>query len=486
MDDFMHDIFGEDDTRDQTFFHSESPDSNNNLDFQHEEILIDSDEFESESFHEEDEYTSSESEEDSSSRRVLECVEDMTLSFLRQLSTFSSRLNDTRPEIGTAQRIDIRLADRKKEENADGLMPTKVLRYPRKCQTGSARPFAQLFRFLDLVQEATLSGIPTTKRDIYYKDVPLFKSQRVVDTLVDDLAATFELERSDLNIRSSSKGLVCGSTLTARLVSGEVFHCRDMEASLIPTGEDIESFSIDLDLSWILVVEKEAVFQTLCQLQLCRHENMPGPGLIITGKGYPDVATRHLLKSLGDALPKTVPILGLVDGDPYGLDILSVYKYGSRSMQHENGKLATRRIKWLGLWASEISNRVEYFLCSLGVDRDRLIPITKHDEKKAKMEVRPQKKSTPVFHLLTPFRKELQHMLHSRRKAEIEILSSTSLVNSRTAPQDWAASSCSEELTLGSPLASTSHNLLLHYLCSKVTEFVQSASGRDSLREMIL
>ena len=49
-----------------------------------------------------------------------------------------------------------------------------------------------------------------------------------------------------------------------------------------------------------------------------------------------------------------VPVLGIVDADPYGLDILSVYKYGSKSMQHENDKLAATRIKWLGLWASEV------------------------------------------------------------------------------------------------------------------------------------
>jgi DNA topoisomerase VI subunit A len=58
-------------------------------------------------------------------------------------------------------------------------------------------------------------------RDIYYKDVPLFQKQVVVDRvslylviepvhlltmvriqLIDDLAATFELERSDLNVVS--------------------------------------------------------------------------------------------------------------------------------------------------------------------------------------------------------------------------------------------------------------------------------------------
>lgn len=46
--------------------------------------------------------------------------------------------------------------------------------------------------------------------------------------------------------------------------------------------------------------------------------------------------------------------MALVDGDPYGLDILSVYKYGSLAMQHENEKLAAGRIKWLGIWTSEL------------------------------------------------------------------------------------------------------------------------------------
>lgn len=97
----------------------------------------------------------------------------------------------------------------------------------------------------------------------------------------------------------------------------------------------------------------------------------------LQGKGYPDVATRHLVKSLADALPKrhqfsrtfffsvlilisgvSIPFVALVDGDPYGLDILSVYKYGSQKMRHEEGKLASRRIKWLGLWASELQKFV--------------------------------------------------------------------------------------------------------------------------------
>ncbi|KAG8213810.1 hypothetical protein J3R82DRAFT_10524 [Butyriboletus roseoflavus] len=47
--------------------------------------------------------------------------------------------------------------------------------------------------------------------------------------------------------------------------------------------------------------------------------------------------------------------MGLVDGDAYGLDILSVYRYGSQNLRHENEKLAAHRIQWLGVRASELA-----------------------------------------------------------------------------------------------------------------------------------
>ncbi|KAF8069998.1 topoisomerase acting in meiosis [Lyophyllum atratum] len=315
----------------------------------------------------------------------------MIISFLSQLSSFgrtsrnrasSDMMTDSGSEdIGTSpvnhrnkSKIELQLADRVRG-GPGGSTAFKCVKFPKRCAKGSIRPMAQLLRVLDLTHEALVDDVPATKRDIYYKDVPLFKSQRVVDSLVDDLAATFELDRSDLNIRATSKGLICGSSLTIHLHTDEMVQILDTEGTLIPVGEDIKSFTVDPNVAWVLVVEKEAVFQTLCRLKFTCHPSLPGCGLIITGKGYPDVATRHLVKTLADALPFRIPILGMVDGDPYGIDILSVYKYGSQSLRHENAKLAAQRIEWLGLRSSELE--------TLGVDKNRLLQITKHDEAKA-------------------------------------------------------------------------------------------------------
>ncbi|KAM5533314.1 hypothetical protein V8D89_012988 [Ganoderma adspersum] len=295
-------------------------------------------------------------------------------------------------------------------------IPMRSLVFPRATKNPSARPFAQLFRVIDLIHQALVSDVPVTKRDIYYNDVQLFRSQAVVDRLIDDLAATLHLTRADLNVRASSKGLFCGSGLAVHLKSGETLEISDGDASLIPQAEDIERFAVARTLAWVLVVEKEAVFQTLCKLRLATHQAFPGWGLIVTG--YPDVATRQLVKTLSDNLPARVPILALVDGDAYGIDILSVYKHGSTRMRHENDHLAADRLQWVGLWASE--------LASLGIGKDALLPITKHDEKKAS-EIDfsyPCRARTLLKRANVPaqWRSELQHMLFSRRKAEIEVL----------------------------------------------------------------
>ncbi|KAG1864056.1 Spo11/DNA topoisomerase VI subunit A [Suillus tomentosus] len=291
---------------------------------------------------------------------------------------------------------------------------------------------------MDFAHQALVDNVPLTKRDMYYKDVPLFKAQGTVDRLVDDLAVTLDLERADLKIRAASKGLICGTGLTIHLLEGEVISINDSEGTLIPTGETIERFELKEDISWVLVVEKEAVFQTLCRFQFASHQSLPGPGLIITGKGYPDVATRQLVKTLSDNLPAHIPIVALVDGDAYGLDILSVYKYGSRSLRHENEKLAAKRIEWLGIWASEIAD--------LEIDLDTLIPITLHDEKKALAVL---SRATDVVPTKWRQVKELTRMLHIRRKAEIEILSGSS---------------------------SQKSNSLIHYLAHKVCHFIEMSA----------
>jgi len=239
--------------------------------------------------------------------------------------------------------------------------------------------------------------------------VKLFKTQSSVDQMIDDLAATFGLRRCDLNIRSAAKGLFCGSALRLILQDGTKFYGSNNEATLIPAPQDTASIELDEELSWILVVEKEAVFQSMCREGIANHTSLPGPGIIITGRGYPDISTRELVHNLSEGVPNSIPCLALMDADPHGLDILSVYKYGSQKLKHEGETLESPKLKWIGLRFREID--------SLGLDIDALLPFTKYDHQKA---VAMLKRSNEV--LPNRWRRELSAMLHIRRKAELELL----------------------------------------------------------------
>jgi len=275
--------------------------------------------------------------------------------------------------------------------------------------------------------------------------------------LVDDLAATFRIPRSCLNIRASSKGLFCSASLSLHLKHGGVVSGDNNESSLIPTEEDISWIEIEDSLEWVLVVEKEAVFQTLARTQFAAGvASHHGPGVMITGKGYPDLATRSLVHRLCSLLPPTVPILALVDADAYGIDILSVYKFGSTSLQHQRDGLVAPRLEWIGVRGSELAN--------IGVDKDALIPLTTRDHSKAMAMLR-----RPSAIMPDEWKRELTHMLHMRRKAEIECLVSASSVP-QYAIQGVRESvgGCVESLELWAEPGRPGGNKLVAYLVWKI------------------
>lgn len=55
-----------------------------------------------------------------------------------------------------------------------------------------------------------------------------------------------------------------------------------------------------------------------------------GRAVLITGCGYPDVQTRVLLSRIARDLPR-IPIYGVADWDPHGMEIMATYTFGSMS-----------------------------------------------------------------------------------------------------------------------------------------------------------
>ncbi|PKA61686.1 Meiotic recombination protein SPO11-1 [Apostasia shenzhenica] len=178
--------------------------------------------------------------------------------------------------------------------------------------------------------------------------------------------------------------------------------------------EDIASVA-----QYILVVEKETVFQRLANDNFCTTNCC----IVITGRGYPDVPTRRFLQHLVSQLH--LPVYCLVDFDPYGFDILATYRFGSMNLAYDAKLLRVLEICWLGVFPSDFD---EFHLPG-----GCLFSLTSEDKRRVEAML-----SRCYLHQEAPrWRLELEIMLQKGVKFEIEALSapSTSFLSEHYIPR---------------------------------------------------
>ncbi|KAJ8904736.1 hypothetical protein NDN08_001252 [Rhodosorus marinus] len=258
-------------------------------------------------------------------------------------------------------------------------------------------------RILQLVNELCNKAIHVTKRDLFYTDVKLFKQQNDSDDVLNDVACLIGCTRTSLNVVASEKGVVIGRVQFRE--AGDLIDCTRMGVG----GKAIPPFTdritdIKSDASFILLVEKDAAFMRLAEDRFYNKY----PCIIITAKGQPDVATRMFLKKLRHTL--RIPILGLVDSDPYGLKILSVYMSGSKSMSYDSANLTTPDIKWLGVRPSDLDK--------YNIPEQCRLPMTEYDIKTGKELL-----EEDFIRKSEIWVAELELMVKRKEKAEIQALS---------------------------------------------------------------
>ncbi|CAD6589048.1 MAG: hypothetical protein ASARMPRED_003873 [Alectoria sarmentosa] len=274
---------------------------------------------------------------------------------------------------------------------------------------------AVLIRILDLMHEALCDNVVVSKRNIYYKDSALFKTQLTVDYYVDIIAYTFGFSRLALNVTAAAKGLVAGNFILKRADGTQAYRKADVPY-LVDDSHDIQAIDIS-DVAWILVVEKESTFRTLASSRL-HQSSRTGNGMILTAKGYPDISTRSFLHLLSislnlDCVPP--PIYALTDFDPDGLAIMSTYKYGSFKLSHENVDLNVPSIQWLGVQSRDVlagNAHDEY---------NGLLRLSARDRKKA-ADMLEKSEVLQDGGKEEEWRRELQVMLMLNLKGEMEVL----------------------------------------------------------------
>ncbi|MQM05703.1 hypothetical protein Taro_038519 [Colocasia esculenta] len=259
-------------------------------------------------------------------------------------------------------------------------------------------------RLLALIHQLCIKNIHVTKRDLFYTDVKLFQDQGQSDAVLDDISCMLGCTRSSLNVVASEKGVVVGRLVFTE--GGDRIDCTKMGVGgkAIPPNIDHVG-NMESDALFILLVEKDAAYMRLAEDRFYNRF----PCIIVTAKGQPDVATRLFLKKMKTELK--LPVLALVDSDPYGLKILSVYMCGSKNMSYDSSNLTTPDIKWLGIRPSDLDKYKIPEQCRL--------PMTEQDVKTGKdlLEEDFVKKNEGWV-------RELELMIKTKQKAEIQALSS--------------------------------------------------------------
>jgi len=330
------------------------------------------------------------------------------------------------------------------------LGPGKIKR--RFLDVREAKKFMQTLLMAKIIYEALVNNEYPTIRDLYYrgkhtivyydlngrrKEENTWDEQKESDAVIRDIEVYTGLLREDMLILSKEKGKLVGKII---LKSGsDIIDASKMghgAYALEPTPDLIEIK--DVDAEFVLVVEKDAVFQQLHRYRFWEKHR----ALLITSAGQPDRATRRFVRRLNEEWK--LPVYILTDADPYGWYIYSVFKIGSITLSYESERLATSKAKFLGVSMSDVfglKERRKWVKKPYLSDKDRrnyVINAKPADIKRARELLKYKWFQTEKWH------KEISIFLKEKKKLEIEAIASKGIrfladeyIPTKIQTQDW-------------------------------------------------
>lgn len=115
-----------------------------------------------------------------------------------------------------------------------------------------------------------------------------------------------------------------------------------------------DDFEIQSDTArCIVVIEKEGVYNRLSEDRFFERH----PCILVTGKGFPDLASRALVHRMQQELQ--LPVYGLCDCNPFGLGVLHTYERGSERRGVDGGDRYSVAMRWVGLKPSYIQDELQ-------------------------------------------------------------------------------------------------------------------------------
>ncbi len=223
-----------------------------------------------------------------------------------------------------------------------------------------ARKFMQTMAIAAKCHKFLQENLHTTIRGLYYQlkfslgedvDESIFSEQQESNPLIEDLEVAMELKREELNLNANRKGVLAGHLKVIDTFGGER---QEIDASkqgrsgwAIPSDVDNEIEFVDVKAKYVIVVEKDALWQRLNEDRFWQKEN----AILITPQGQAARGTRRLIRKLAD---KGLPIYVFTDSDAWGWYIYWTIKTGSINLAYIGSDVATPEARFLGVTMSDL------------------------------------------------------------------------------------------------------------------------------------
>ncbi|XP_037893970.1 meiotic recombination protein W68, partial [Glossina fuscipes] len=216
-----------------------------------------------------------------------------------------------------------------------------------RCAASRER-FTLFICILAEIHNLLLAHSYCTYRELFYRNSELADSQSKIQRAVNDLCYVLNTTFWNLGVFASSKGLMAGSLLIY-MSNGDVINYK--APSFVPTNFTYID-RLQTTASYILLVEKDTVFEKMLSTRIFSliHENI----ILVTGRGYPDIASRWILQRLHTE--HRLAIYMLADADPCGIEIMLIYRHGSLTQAANALQLTCPHLKWLGIHPSDLKH----------------------------------------------------------------------------------------------------------------------------------
>jgi DNA topoisomerase-6 subunit A len=203
-------------------------------------------------------------------------------------------------------------------------------------------------------------NLHTTIRGLFYQlkfslgedvDESIFSEQAESNPLIEDLEVSLGVKREELNLNANRKGVLAGNLKVIDSFGGER---QEIDASrmgrsgwAIPSDVDNEIEFVDVRAKYVIVCEKDAIWQRLNEDKFWKKENC----ILVSPQGQATRGTRRLIRKLAD---KGLPIYVFTDSDAWGWYIYWTIKTGSINLAYIGEDVATPEARFLGVTMADL------------------------------------------------------------------------------------------------------------------------------------